>query len=72
MGGIYCLLLCVCWLKNVNCANFEESHKIVATKIFLSQHHFYYVVTLIVCHDKEWIILFEVTGKYVATYFFMS
>ena len=50
---------------------FEESHKIAATDNLLSQHYFDYVATLVLFVDKEWISLFEVVGKYVATYFFM-
>ena len=39
-------ILCVDWFKNVNCAILRKIHWIVATYFLLSQHYFYYVVTL--------------------------
>ena len=40
-------VMCVNWLKNVNCANLRKSHWIVATDFLLSRHYFYSVSTLI-------------------------
>ena len=40
------IVICVNWLKNVNCANLRKSHGIVATDFLLSRHCFYYVTTL--------------------------
>ena len=53
-------ILCVDWLKNVNCAIFRKIHWIVAT---------YCCDIIAFCHDKDWFSLLEVVENYVTTYF---
>ena len=55
-------ILCVDWLKNVNCAILRKIHWIVAT--YLPCHDI-----SALCCDKDWFSLLEVAGNYVATYF---
>ena len=51
-------VMCVNWLKNVNCTNLKKSHWIVATLFLLGL-------------DIDWISLLELAINYVTTYLFM-
>ena len=56
-------VLCVDWLKNINCAILRKIHWIVATLFLLCRD----IISF--CHDKEGFSLLEIVGNYVATYF---
>ena len=62
VGWIYCILLCVCRLKNVNYSILRKAKRLSRHKIFLCHD----IIPLCcdigsLCRDKEWISLFEVT-----------
>ena len=65
VGWKYCILLFIGGLKNFNCEFLRKA-------IRLLRHKFSCRNNGSLCRDKECTSLFEVIGKFVATYLFMS
>ena len=40
------IVMCVNWLKNINCANLMKNHWTIETDFLLSRHYSYSVTTL--------------------------
>ena len=67
---MYCRLLCVYRLKNVNCSILRKAIRLSRHTILCRDIIFLCCDIGSLCDYKEWISLFEVAGKYVATNFF--